>query len=125
MFANTAFRPSLPAADLDRARAWYKEVLGVEPTEADPMGNLWYEAGGAQFLVYQSEFAGSNKATAVTLQPDDFDAAIAHLRGKGVEFQEFEYEDFATVDGILSAPNGDRAAWFSDSEGNIIAVSTA
>ena len=60
----------------------------------------------------------------MTLSPDDFDAAVAHLRGKGVTFQEFDYEEFKTVDGVLTAPNGDRAAWFTDSEGNIIAVSS-
>jgi catechol 2,3-dioxygenase-like lactoylglutathione lyase family enzyme/transposase-like protein len=125
MFASTQFRASLPASDIDRASAWYRDVLGLEPVDTDPMGNLWYEAGGSSFLLYPSEFAGTNKATAVTLKPEDFDAAIGYLRGKGVAFQEFDYGEMATVDGVLTAPNGDRAAWFSDSEGNIIAVSTA
>lgn len=124
MFADAEFRASLPASDVARARNWYRDVLGVEPVDTDPMGNLWYEAGGGSFLIYGSEFAGTNKATAVTLKLDDFDAAVAHLREKGVVFQEFEYDELATVDGVLTSPAGDRAAWFTDSEGNILAVST-
>jgi hypothetical protein len=96
--------------------------MGLEPVEIDEFDGAWYEAGGVRFLIYRSEFAGSNKATAAVLAPTDFDGAIDRLRDKGVEFDEFDYDDFKTVDGVLTLPDGRRGAWFRDSEGNILNI---
>ncbi len=74
------------------------------------------------FLVYPSEFAGTSQATALGLQVGDIDAVVAELRSRGVEFQEFDFGEAKTVDGILAMPDGSRGAWFADTEGNIIGV---
>ncbi len=126
MFDNTPLHPVLPASDLERARRWYSEKLGLDPVTEDEYGGLQYEAGGGTFLVYLSEFAGTNRATAAGFRVDDFDGAIASLRAKGVVFEDVDFGEFgSTVDGVISMPDGtDKAAWFKDSEGNILSLST-
>ena len=122
MFNDVQLRPTLPAADMARAKAWYAEKLGLQPVEEDEFAGAWYETGGVQFLLYPSGFAGTNKATAALMTVEDFDGATAHLRERGVSFHEFEFEDFKTVDGVITLPDGRRGVWFNDSEGNIINI---
>ncbi len=122
MFDSVQFRVTLPAADMDRAKAWYEEKLGLRPVEEVEFDGAWYETGGTPFLLYPSEFAGSNKATAASFSFEDFDAAIASLRSRGVAFAEFDFEDFKTVEGVLTLPDGRKGAWFEDSEGNILNI---
>ncbi len=113
----------LPAADLDRAKEWWHDVLGRDPIHADvESGNLYYEVGGVMVLVYRTDFAGTAKNTAFNLVTDDLDRDATALRTHGVVFHEYDVPGLKTVDGI--ADLGDvRGAWFSDSEGNIIAIS--
>lgn len=126
MFGTTPMHPVLPASDLDRARRWYSEKLGLDPVEEDKYGGLQYETGGGTFLVYRSEFAGTNQATAAGFRVDDFDGAVAALRANGVVFEDVDFGDFgSSVDGVISMPGGtDKAAWFKDSEGNTLSLST-
>ncbi len=117
---------TLPAADLDRAKAWYSKILGLEPVEIEPMGELWYELGGYRFMVYSSQFAGTNQATAAGLLVDDAEATIAELRARGATFEDYDFgEDFRTVDGVMTLPDGRKSAWMKDSEGNILGISQA
>ena len=115
---------SLPAADLERARSCYEEKLGVKPTETiDGDQTLMYVQGDGGFIIYPSQFAGTNQATAAGLAVADFDAAIAELRSRNVVFEDYDLgENFQTVDGIVSGPDGMRSAWFKDSEGNILGI---
>ncbi len=124
MMGSKAMHAVLPAADLERAKAWYSEKLGLQPVEEDEYAGAYYETGGAGFLLYQSEFAGTNRATAASFFVDDFDETIDFLRGNGVVFEEVDFGDMGkTVDGVISTPDGSqKGAWFKDSEGNIIAV---
>jgi predicted enzyme related to lactoylglutathione lyase len=112
----------LPASNMERAKAFYRDVLGLEPTDERPDGSADYEVGSTQFVLYPSEFAGTNKATAMGLETADLSAATAALQAKGVVFQEFEYGDMRTEAGVLTLPDGSKAAWFSDTEDNIIGL---
>lgn len=115
--------PSLPASDIERAKAWYRKVLGVTPDVEYDDGNLVYVAGGSAFMVYESQFAGTNQATAAGVVVQDFDAATAELRAAGVAFEEYDYGDeLRTVDGVMTDESGRRMAWFKDSEGNILGL---
>jgi predicted enzyme related to lactoylglutathione lyase len=115
--------PSLPASDIGRAKAWYERVLGVTPEMEDEDGSLVYMAGGSAFMVYESQFAGTNQATAAGVVVQDFDAATAALRAAGVAFEEYDFGDeFRTVDGVMTDDAGRRMAWFRDSEGNILGL---
>ncbi len=117
--------PSLPASDLARAESWYRQYLGIEPTDRTEDGSLLYEVGGTAFLVYASQYAGTNQATAAALAVTDFDTAISELRARGVVFEDYDFGDeFRTVDGIATSPDGSKAAWFKDSEGNTLGVGT-
>jgi catechol 2,3-dioxygenase-like lactoylglutathione lyase family enzyme len=115
----------IAAADLARARAWYSDVLGLEPV--DPDGDtLVYRVEGTVFGIYPSENAGTNKATAVRLVVDDFDAARAELLSKRVVFLDYDFgPDFRTVDGVLTSPDGERTSWFKDTEGNTLALGSS
>lgn len=126
MFANTPLTAALPASDLDRAKAWYSEKLGLQPVWEDEYGGAHYEAGGTDFLVYVSPFAGTNQATAAGFSVENFDEMIGELRGKGVTFEEVDFGELGkTIDGVISSPDGmGKAAWFKDSEGNILALTT-
>ena len=96
--------PSVPAVDLQRARAWYKEKLGLDPVTVngepfDPEANqvyeeMLYDTGTAMFGVYESPHAGRNLATAARLVTDEFDSVHAQLRANGVEFEEYPIEDY-------------------------------
>lgn len=126
MLGTTPLHPVLPASDLERAKRWYSDKLGLEPVEEDEYGGAHYEIGGGTFLVYTSEFAGTNKATAAGFRVENFDAVIAELRGNGVVFEDVDFGPLGvSVDGVIATPDGkDKAAWFKDSEGNILSLST-
>jgi catechol 2,3-dioxygenase-like lactoylglutathione lyase family enzyme len=117
---------TLPAADVARAKDWYRAHLGLEPAQEMGDGSAIYETGGVQFMLYASQFAGTNQATAAGFMVDDFDAAIDELRASGVTFEDYDFGDgMRTVDGIMTDPDeGLRAAWFKDSEGNILSVAS-
>ena len=127
--------PELPAVDIRRARTWYKEKLGLEPVGADPDDEeLLYDTGTAKFGVYQSPHAGKNLATAARLVTSDFDNVHAQLRANGVEFEwypvegtfdELGVEQPYWEDGALVFPDGEKTAWFKDSEGNILALGSS
>jgi catechol 2,3-dioxygenase-like lactoylglutathione lyase family enzyme len=114
----------LPASDVDRARAWYSDKLGLEPIVSGE--ELTYQAGATRFGIYPSANAGTNRATAARLIVADFDAARADLLAKGVVFEDYDFgDDFRTVDGVLVSPDGEKTAWFKDSEGNILALGSS
>jgi len=120
---NFTLQAALPASDIDRAKAWYSEKLGLDPIESGPGGELRYEAGGTGFGLYQSAFAGTNQATAAMLIVNEFDSEFEGLRSRGVVFEDYDFgEDFRTVNGVLEGPDGSKAAWFKDSEGNILGM---
>jgi catechol 2,3-dioxygenase-like lactoylglutathione lyase family enzyme len=116
---------TLPTADTARARKFYEETLGLTPMRED-LGGIMYRCGEGRLFVYQSEYAGTNKATAVTFEVSDdkFDAEVDALRKKGVTFQTFEYEGMEWKDDVMVS-EGMRAVWFSDPDGNILNVGTA
>ena len=116
----------LAASDVERARAWYSSILGLGPVNPDEDEELLYRAGGTQFGIYESENAGSNKATAARFVVPDFDAVRADLLAKGVVFEDYDLgDDFRTRDGILVSPDGEKTSWFKDSEGNILALGSS
>jgi catechol 2,3-dioxygenase-like lactoylglutathione lyase family enzyme len=113
----------LPAADLARARDFYRDKLGLEPENSDAGDNLWYKCGsGTGFLLYQTPNAGSAKNTQMGWAVDDVAAAVSELRGKGITFEDYDFPGLKTEDGIATDPDGSRAAWFLDTEGNILSL---
>ena len=117
-----AVAATLPAADMARAKEFYRDKLGLEPFQEEPDGSARYRLGESLFLVYPSEFAGTNRATAAGFAVSDIESVVGDLRDRGVVFEELDYGEAKTVDGILTMPNGTRGAWFNDSEGNRVGL---
>ncbi|HET8618416.1 MAG TPA: VOC family protein [Acidimicrobiales bacterium] len=118
----------LPAQDLDRARAWYRDKLGLEPAE-EREGGLRYRCGDTYFAVFASAGAPSGTHTQLGWTVDDIEEAVAYLRARGVAFEEYDLPGLPTVGGIAdiagnypSVGSGERAAWFRDSEGNLLGL---
>jgi catechol 2,3-dioxygenase-like lactoylglutathione lyase family enzyme len=118
----------LPAGDLERARRWYAEKLGLEPAEERP-GGLRYVVGGAEFAIYQSAGRADGSFTQLAFTVADIEAEVAALKARGVVFEDYDVPGLATVDGIAeidgnypSKGSGERAAWFRDSEGNMLGM---
>ena len=115
---------TLPTAELSRARSFYEGTLGFAPGD-ESMGGITYECGNGVFFVYESEYAGTNQATAMNINVpmSAFDAEIGALREKGVTFQTFDAEGLDWNDGVASVGDAMKAVWFTDHDGNIINVS--
>ena len=114
--------PMLPASDLQRARRWYEEKLGLTPVEESEETGLEYEAGGARFSVYPSSFAGTNQATAAGWEVEDIEKLIDDLIARGAVFEQYDLENLKTDERGLATIGGYRAAWLKDSEGNILGL---
>ena len=120
MFENTIAMAVLPASDMERARKWWKDVFGLEPVRTDEGGDF-YMVGGIPVMVYERQFAGTAKNTALSLLTDDLERDMTALRVHGVTFNEYDLPGIKTVDGVVDM-DGERGAWFDDSEGNILAL---
>jgi catechol 2,3-dioxygenase-like lactoylglutathione lyase family enzyme len=129
MLKDAEVSTRLPAQDLARARAFYWEKLGLEPVEERP-GGLRYECAGGAFSLFESAGAPSGTHTQMAFKVhDDIEAVVAELKRRGVVFEEVDVPGLRTVDGIAevegnypSAGVGERAAWFRDSEGNLLGI---
>jgi catechol 2,3-dioxygenase-like lactoylglutathione lyase family enzyme len=105
--------------DLAKAKAFYEDTLGLDPVEGDEASVQSYRAGSSTILVYESTFAGTNKATAVTWPlGDDLDAVMRDLKAKGVTFEHYDMPG-AKHDGDVHDFGKLRVAWFKDPDGNI------
>jgi catechol 2,3-dioxygenase-like lactoylglutathione lyase family enzyme len=121
MLDKVSLHPTLPASDIERAKAWYEEKLGLKPVEENP-GGVTYETGGQPFSVYPTQFAGTAQNTAAEFSVDDLDATIDWLAGRGVVFEQYDFPGMKTDEKGVVDLGGIRAAWFKDSEGNILAL---
>jgi catechol 2,3-dioxygenase-like lactoylglutathione lyase family enzyme len=120
---------TLATADLERSRKFYEGMLGLtemqESADADSPGGVTYKCGNGAIFVYESQYAGTNKATAVTFTAtdDQFDREVDRLRHKGVNFITFDYEGMEWDSGVATM-EGMRAVWFTDPDGNILNIGT-
>jgi catechol 2,3-dioxygenase-like lactoylglutathione lyase family enzyme len=89
----------LPAQDLERARAFYADKLGLEPIEERP-GGLRYQCGSGRFSLFESAGAPSGDYTQMAWEVDDIEAVVEELRRRGVVFEEVDVPGLRTVDGI-------------------------
>ena len=129
ILADAKVSARLPAQDLDRARRFYSEKLGLEPVEERP-GGLLYRCGGSTFGLFASAGAPSGSHTQVGWLVDDIDTVVGDLRARGLEFEEYDLPGVPVVDGIAEIEGnypslggrGERAVWFHDSEGNLLGI---
>jgi predicted enzyme related to lactoylglutathione lyase len=121
MLQNAPICPTLPAADIERAKKFYTETIGLTIDKEDPGGVLMNAGQGSKVFIYPSDQAGTNKATAAAFNVDDLDGEMSELRSKGVTFEQYDLPGMKMENGIAEFPGG-RGSWFKDSEGNIISL---
>ena len=121
MLGKADATPMIAVKDVDRAKQFYEETLGLRPL--DEMGDdfLMLRSGSTTVNVYKSEFAGSNKATALTFDVDDIDQEVRELKGKGVFFENYDLPGLEKQ-GDLYVAKGMKTAWFKDPDGNILSL---
>jgi predicted enzyme related to lactoylglutathione lyase len=111
----------IPAQDVARARQFYERKLGFKPKQ-ELGGGVVYEFGAhTGCFLYPTPNAGTSKASQAFWQVDDVEREVAELRARGVEFENYDMPGEKSENGIVTA-GGAKAAWFKDSEGNIMAV---
>ena len=115
---------AIPAQDIKRARQFYEQKLGLTVAEEQPDGGVVYRTGETGFLVCPSMRKASGDHTQMAFEVDDVTTAVSELKSKGVKPEEYDYPEFKSHDGIVDMPDGEKGAWFKDSEGNLIALTS-
>ena len=119
---------ALPAQDLDRAKNFYVEKVGLQALESrfleasDGQVGLSVGDGGNRLFVYPAQARSSGEFTQAVIQVTDVRAAVEEMRGRGVEFEEYDTPETRTEGGIARMPGGGEGAWFKDSEGNLLGL---
>jgi catechol 2,3-dioxygenase-like lactoylglutathione lyase family enzyme len=121
VLANTDAIATVAVKNIETARKFYEGTLGLKPTRSDEPGVQGYKSGNASVLVYQSQFAGTNKATAVTWAVQDLEGSIKDLKAKGVRFEHYDLPG-VTREGDVHGTGKTKAAWFKDPDGNILSL---
>ena len=113
--------PYIPATDVPRARRFYEGKVGLVAREEIAGGVVYECAGGSWIFLYQSEGAGTSRASQAFWQVQDVEAEVRELQSRGVQFEEYDLPGMRTVNGIATMGNT-KGAWFKDTEGNIMAL---
>jgi catechol 2,3-dioxygenase-like lactoylglutathione lyase family enzyme len=120
VLADCPIHAALPAADLERARRFYAEKLGLTPETELPDG-LFYRCGGTRFLIFPSQGAASGTHTQMTWSTADIDGEVSALKARDVVFEEIDTPELETVNSVATIGQS-KGAWFKDSEGNMLAL---
>jgi len=113
---------TIAVKDIETARRFYRDTLGLEEVPAEETGVLAYRSGRSRVLVYESRYAGTNKATAATwFVGNDVKGVAEALRARGVSFEHYDFPG-TTRDGDVHVMGNTRAAWLKDPDGNILAI---
>jgi catechol 2,3-dioxygenase-like lactoylglutathione lyase family enzyme len=118
----------IPVQDMARARTFYADKLGLVPVEERP-GGLLYRCASGVFALYQSAGASPGTFTQMAFEVDDVATIVGELRRRGVVFEDVDLPGLKTIDGLAevtgnypSKGSGEKAAWFRDSEGNMLGI---
>jgi catechol 2,3-dioxygenase-like lactoylglutathione lyase family enzyme len=129
--ADAHVESRLPAQDLERARRWYAEKLGLQAVE-EREGGLRYEVGAGVFCLFASAGSSDGTFTQIGFFVDDIEGEMAEMRSRGVVFEEYGIPGLPMANGIVDIPGnypskgrGERGAWFRDSEGNLLGLGQA
>ena len=122
--SNARLVANIPAQDIERAMRWYQEKLGLRPTMDLGVAGQLYQSGGVYWLIYQTSAAGTGKHTVASWVVPSIDDAMGDMRSQGVVFEDYDMGEQGptTENGVARGPDGGASAWFTDSEGNILAL---
>lgn len=124
MLSDRDVAATVAVSDIERAKAFYSDTLGLPLDEVEEgAGVLVYRSGRAQLIVYRSDYAGTNQATAATWAAgQQLDEIVAALRKAGVTFEKYDIPGVTVRDGIHDFDGRFRGVWFKDPDGNILHV---
>ncbi len=122
MLQDSQVTANIPAADIERARRFYADKLGLTPAEENPGGLVYKTGGGTLFFLYETEYAGKAGHTIAQFHVPDVSAEVEDLRAKGVTFEHYELPGMTWDGDVASMGDMGHAAWFKDSEDNILCL---
>jgi catechol 2,3-dioxygenase-like lactoylglutathione lyase family enzyme len=121
MFADNNATATIPVKNLQAAKKFYEGTLSLKPVRTEGDQATSYKSGKSEVLVYQSQFAGTNKATAATWVVSDVEKTVQDLKAKGVAFEHYDMPGI-TRKGDVHVAGKLKNAWFKDPDGNILAI---
>ena len=129
MLESSNVSTRIPAQDLERARAFYRDKLGLTPAEERP-GGLRYRCGNGAFSLFQSSGKASGDHTQMAWEVEDIAGVVELLKSRGVVFEEYDVPGLKTINNVAevtgnypsTGASGEKGAWFRDSEGNLLAI---
>jgi catechol 2,3-dioxygenase-like lactoylglutathione lyase family enzyme len=122
MLNDSKVTANIPAADIDRARSFYADKLGLTPVQENPGGLIYQTAGGTAFFLYPTEYAGQAGHTIAQFHVADVATEVKDLQSKGVAFEHYDLPDITWDGDVASAGDMGKMAWFKDSEDNILCI---
>lgn len=123
MISNASITPMLPVSDVSRATAFYRDKLGMQDMgEMPDGGQALRSAGGGEIGLLPAEPGAQSAHTVLTFEVDDIAGEVADLEERGVRFDDYDLPDFRTDPHHIATWGGEKAAWFHDSEGNILCL---
>jgi len=121
VLASTDAIATIAVKKIEPARKFYEGTLGLKPMPTEEPGVQGYKSGNSSVLVYESQYAGTNKATAATWAVEDLEGLVRDLKTKGIRFEHYDMPG-ATRKGDIHGAGKTKAAWFKDPDGNILAL---
>ena len=112
---------TIAVRDIEVARKFYEGKVGLTPVPSEEASVLSYKSGSSTVLVYQSQFAGTNKATAATWAVGDVEREVQVLKDRGVAFERYDMPG-TTHKGDVHIAGNRQVAWFKDPDGNILSI---
>ena len=122
MLENIDVAANIAVKDMNRARSFYQDTLGLKPIDKEGDQVVVFRSGSTNILVYKSQYAGSNKATAATWNVgEEVEGLVRTLKAKGVAFEHYDMPG-TTREGDLHVSGAMKVAWFKDPDGNILCL---
>ena len=121
MLSDAGVLTTLPVSDLERAKRFYREMLGLRPLQELPQGLLYECADGGRFLLFPTGARAPSEHTQMSFVVNDIEGEVEDLKSDGVSFEEYDLQDLTTVWSIAYTRSAE-SAWFRDSEGNLIGL---
>src|SRR5262245_41209321 len=121
MLKDHDLHATLATRDVVQATHWFADKLGWQPA-LRVEGYARYDVGPTAFAVYESASAGTAGNTVLYWIVQDAAAEVRRLRERGVVFEDYDFGEWKTVDGVMTDPGGSHTAWFKDADGNIISI---
>jgi len=122
MLGKADAMPMIAVKDLDRARRFYEDKLGLETTDEWGGEGATLKSGDTLINVYRSQFAGTNQATALTFDVDDVEKEVGELKEKGIFFEKYDLPGLEPQGDFYVGEKGFKTAWFKDPDGNILSL---